>query len=42
MTRQSQQQYAVENARQAELYKNFRMPKSEEDPIEDESEETDV
>jgi len=42
MTRQSQQQYAVENARQAELYKNFRMPKSEEDPIEGESEETDV
>ena len=42
LTRQSQQQYAVENARQAELYKNFRMPKSEEDPIEDESEETDV
>jgi hypothetical protein len=41
MTRQSQQQYAVENARQAELYKNFRMPKSEEDPIDGEAEETD-
>lgn len=41
MTRQSQQQYAEENARQAELYKNFRMPKSEEDPIDDEGEETD-
>jgi hypothetical protein len=42
MTRQNQQVYAEENARQAELYKNFRMPKSEEDPVEDESEETDV
>jgi hypothetical protein len=42
LTRQNQQEYAEENARQAELYKNFRMPKSEEDPIEDESEETDV
>jgi hypothetical protein len=42
LTRQNQQEYAEENARQAELYKNFRMPKSEEDPIEGESEETDV
>jgi hypothetical protein len=42
LTRQNQQEYAEENARQAELYKNFRMPKSEEDPIEDVSEETDV
>jgi hypothetical protein len=42
MTRQNQQGYAVENARQAELYKNFRMPKSEEDPIDGEIEETDV
>ena len=41
MTRQGQQQYAVENARQAELYKNFRMPKSAEDPIDGEAEETD-
>ena len=41
MTRQYQHEYAEETARQAELYKNFRMPKSEEDPIE-ESEETDV
>ena len=42
MTRQYQHEYAEETARQAELYKNFRMPKSEEDPIEGESEETDV
>jgi hypothetical protein len=42
LTRQNQQVYAEETARQAELYKNFRMPKSEEDPIEGESEETDV
>jgi len=35
LTRQNQQGYAVENARQAELYKHFRMPKSEEDDIED-------
>jgi hypothetical protein len=31
MTRQNQQVYAVETARQAELYKNFRMPKSDDD-----------
>jgi hypothetical protein len=37
MTRQYQHEYAEETARQAELYKNFRMPKSEEDnPEEDE------
>ena len=37
LTRQNQQEYAEENARQAELYKSFRMPKSEEDnPEEDE------
>ena len=42
MTRQYQHEFAEENARQAELYKNFRMPKSEEDPVEGESEETDV
>ena len=41
LTRQNQQEYAEENARQAELYKNFRMPKSEEDSLE-ESEETDL
>jgi hypothetical protein len=41
LTRQNQQEYAVENARQAELYKHFRMPKSEEDNIE-ENEETDI
>ena len=32
-TRQNAHEYAEENARQAELYKNMRMPKSEEDPI---------
>lgn len=39
-TRQNAHEYAEENARQAELYKNMRMPKSEEDPIdgEDDSE----
>lgn len=42
MTRQYQHEYAEETARQAELYKNFRMPKSEEDPVDGESEETDV
>jgi hypothetical protein len=41
LTRQNQQGYAEETARQAELYKNFRMPKSEEDNIED-SEETNI
>jgi hypothetical protein len=35
LTRQNQQGNAVETARQAELYKNFRMPKSEEDVIDD-------
>jgi hypothetical protein len=35
LTRQNQQGYAAENARQAELYKNFRMPRSEEDAIDD-------
>jgi hypothetical protein len=41
MTRQYQHEYAEETARQAELYKNFRMPKSEEDiPGESEDEET--
>jgi hypothetical protein len=35
-TRQSRDEYAEENARQAELYKNFRLPKSEEPDIEEE------
>jgi hypothetical protein len=35
LTRQNSQEYAEEIARQAELYKNMRMPKSEEDPEED-------
>jgi hypothetical protein len=39
MTRQNSQEFAEEIARQAELYKNMRMPKSEEEPVE-ESEET--
>lgn len=49
LTRQNQQGYAAENARQAVLYKNFRMPKSDEDSIEDsidaaskENEQTDL
>ena len=37
MTRQHQHEYAEETARQAELYKNFRMPKSNDD-AEDEEE----
>jgi len=41
MTRQYQQEYAEETARQAELYKHFRQPKSEETSIE-EDEQTDV
>lgn len=40
-TRQTAQEYAAETARQAEMYKNIRMPKSEEDSI-DEDEETEV
>jgi hypothetical protein len=36
MTRQNSQMYAEEIARQAELYKNMRMPKSEEDTNPDE------
>lgn len=42
MTRQYQQEYAEETARQAELYKHFRQPKSEETSIEDEDEQTEV
>ncbi len=40
LTRQNQQGYAEETARQAELYKNFRMPKSVEGDFE-ETDETD-
>jgi len=40
MTRQNSQEYAEEIARQAEIYKNMRMPKSEEDLPEDEGAET--
>lgn len=42
LTRQNQHEYAEETARQAELYKNFRMPKSEEtsDEVEEGEEET--
>jgi hypothetical protein len=36
MTRQNSQDFAGEVARQAQLYKNQRMPKSEETSIEDE------
>jgi hypothetical protein len=38
MTRQNSQEYAGEIARQAELYKNMRMPKSEETPEEEDEE----
>lgn len=34
-TRQNQQEFAEETAKQAELYKNMRMPKSEDNPEED-------
>ncbi len=39
LTRQNAQEYAEEIARQAELYKNMRMPKSEASDYEDESED---
>jgi hypothetical protein len=39
MTRQNSQEFAEEIARQAEIYKNFRMPKSEETPVGDEEED---
>ena len=39
LTRQNSQQYAEEIARQAELYKNFRMPKSEDSSETEEGEE---
>jgi len=35
MTRQNSQEFAEEIARQAEIYKNMRMPKSEENTLED-------
>jgi hypothetical protein len=38
MTRQNQAEFADEIARQAEIYKNMRMPKSEQVSIEDEEE----
>lgn len=41
MTRQYKQEYAEETARQAELYKHFRQPKSEETNIE-EDEQTEI
>jgi len=40
LTRQTQAEFAEETARQAEMYKNMRMPKSEETSIEDEEEGT--
>lgn len=42
MTRQNSQEYASEIARQAELYKNMRMPKSEEDTLDEEIENEDI
>lgn len=38
LTRQYQHEYAEETARQAELYKNFRMPKSEDDSFAEDEE----
>lgn len=40
MTRQNSQDFAEEIARQAELYKNMRQPKSEQSSLEDEEEST--
>ena len=37
MTRQTKEEFADENARQAEIYKNFRMPKSQESDYDSES-----
>jgi hypothetical protein len=42
MTRQNSQEYAEEIARQAELYKNMRMPKSEDVPEEEDEEPTPI
>jgi hypothetical protein len=39
MTRQNQQEFAEEIARQAEIYKNMRMPKSEDSEFEEDNEE---
>jgi len=39
LTRQTQQEFAEETARQAEMYKNIRMPKSEENTLEDEEDD---
>ena len=39
LTRQSSQEFAEETARQAELYKKMRMPKSEDSSIEEDGEE---
>jgi len=39
LTRQTQQEFAEETARQAEMYKNIRLPKSEESVTEDDEEE---
>jgi hypothetical protein len=36
LTRQTQAEFAVETARQAELYKNFKLPKSEEPDVDEE------
>lgn len=41
LTRQNQQEYAEEIARQAELYKNMRMPKSDDSDYENEAEDED-
>jgi len=38
-TRQNSHEYAEETARQAELYKNLRMPKSEDEILEEEVED---
>jgi hypothetical protein len=38
-TRQNSHEYAEETARQAELYKNLRMPKSEDEVLEEETED---
>lgn len=38
-TRQHQHEYAEETARQAEIYKNIRLPKSEDEDVEEPSEE---
>ena len=42
MTRQNSQEYAGEIARQAELYKNIRMPKSEDEVPEEDTENEDI